>query len=222
MEKLNLRLNDMPGKFIATEGIDLSGKSTQTQRIKSWLIAYQKLKVILTKEPTEGDIGKKIRAILKDKEVFDKTDPFYLQELFARDSRIHVQNVIFPALKLGKIVCSDRFRSSLVFGAHKGNQIEIEMLMEMNQRYLGNYFIWPDAIFIFDISPQVAIERGKKQGRVFDEMEKLETLEAVRDNYLLLANLYPNCHIINAERTLEEVFTDVRTVIEALLTKKST
>lgn len=217
MEKHQLPLNNWPGIFFDFEGIDCCGKTTQVIRAKNWLMAFQNKAVVTTKEPTGSYVGKKIREILKDKDLFKATDPFSLQRLFARDSRIHVQKFIVPELILDRIVCSDRFRASLVFGADKGNEIDIELLMEMNLRYLGNHFIWPDAVFIFDINPSLAIERGKAGGRVFDEMEKLETLEAVRENYLLFSKMYPNCHIIDAARTVEEIFIDVRTIMAKVI-----
>src|SRR3989344_6342108 len=105
--------NPYKGVFLCVSGIDFCGKSTQTTRICNWLRTYvedKKVEVVLTKQPTAEHFGKRIRAILGDKDLFAKTDLFDLQELFAKDSRVHCEGFIIPHLEQGHIVCTDRFR----------------------------------------------------------------------------------------------------------------
>lgn len=92
----------------------------------------------------------------------------------------------------------------------------------MNQQTHGNYWVWPNKVFILDLPPELAIERGKASGRKFDEMEKADTLHRVRENFQMFAKEYPeaNLHFVNATRTFEEVFADIRTELEKLLKAK--
>lgn len=222
--KINLVRNTYPGLFFVFEGIDFCGKSTQIIRVRNWLGAHLGLgKVLETKEPTKSRFGLKIRKILGDKDLFLATDPFDLQELFAKDGRLHMESEVVSRLEQGHVVCSDRWRTSLVYGMTRGSLIELHMLMEMNERYLKEYLVCPDKTFIFDISPEVAIERGKTSGRPFDQMEKLETLTAVRENYVLLAKEYPelNCVFVDAVRSVEDIFVDVRNIVETSLKAKN-
>lgn len=217
--------NQYPGLFVCASGIDFCGKSTQILRMYNWLRAYiedKKIEVLLTKQPTTEHFGKRIRRILADKEFFIQTDTFDLQELFAKDSRMHCESEIIPYLERGHVVCIDRFRESMVYGAERNNLIEMHMLMEMNQRIHGRYWVWPDRVFIFDLPAEMAVERGKASGRKFDEMEKLDTLNRVRENFHTFAREYPwaSLSFIDATRSVEEIFSDVRTELIKLLNAK--
>lgn len=218
-------INPHRGLLLCFSGIDFSGKSTQALRTHNWLKAHVKSKgveVVLTKQPTTEHFGKRIRAILADKDLFAQTDPFDLQELFAKDSRMHCEKEIIPHLEQGHIVCTDRFRESMVYGPERSNLIEVHMLMEMNQQIHGSYWVWPDRVFVFDLSAELAIERGKASGRQFDEMEKTDSLSRVRENFYAFAKEYPwaNLQFIDATRSVENIFSDVRTELGTLLNAK--
>lgn len=218
----NMFSNVYPGLLLSFSGIDFCGKSTQATRISQWLKAHladRMTDVFLTKQPTQGHFGRKIRSILADKRLFKETDPFDLQELFAKDSRMHCEKEISPWLERGHIVCADRFRESMVYGAERNNVIDLHMLMEMNRQYHRRYWVWPHKVFVFDLPSELAIERGRISGRKFDEMEKLETLERVRDNFHMFAREYPDANLcfVDASHSVEEVFVDVRKELEVLL-----
>ncbi len=97
---------------------------------------------------------------------------------------------------------------------------EIAKLMAMNQFILGEDFIWPDTTLIFDVSAETAIRRLKEKNKDLDEYEKEEVLRRVRPNYLYFSSIYPGCHVINGERSLEEVFEEVKFVIAPMLKLK--
>lgn len=217
--------NPYRGLLLCASGIDFCGKSTQVLRMYNWLRAYiedKKVEVVLTKQPTAERFGKRIRAILADKNLFAETDPFDLQELFAKDSRMHCEKEIIPHLEQGHIICTDRFRESMVYGPERSNLIELRMLMEMNQQIHGRYWVWPDRVFVFDLPAELAIERGKASGRKFDEMEKTDTLNRVRENFQTFAKEYPwaNLQFIDATRSVEDIFSDVRSELSNLLNAK--
>lgn len=220
-----METNPYRGLFLCTSGIDFCGKSTLALRICNWLKAHiedKKREVVLTKQPTTEHFGKRIRAILANKDLFTQTDPFDLQELFAKDSRMHCERVIIPHLEQGHIVCTDRFRESMVYGSERSDSIEIHMLMEMNLMVHGCFWIWPDTIFVLDLLPELALERGRTSGRKFDEMEKLDTLSRVKDNFYTFAKEYPTANFcfIDASRSIQEVFSDIRFVLTRVLTEK--
>ncbi|MEK7076095.1 MAG: dTMP kinase [Patescibacteria group bacterium] len=217
--------NPYRGLFLCASGIDFCGKSTQSFRMYNWLRAYvedKKAEIVLTRQPTVEHFGKRIRTILADKDLFVRTDPFDLQELFAKDSRMHCEKTIIPHLEQGHVVCTDRFRESMVYGSERSNIIEMHMLMEMNQQFHGRYWVWPDRVFVFDLPAEVAIERGKASGRQFDEMEKTDTLDRIRENFYTFAKEYPwaNLQFIDATRSVEEIFSDVRIELVNLLKAK--
>ena len=98
--------NSYLGKFIVFEGLDGSGQSTQTELLRDFLIE-KGYEVIQTKEPTqESKASQEIRETL-DKKI--KIKPMRLQELFTQDRKEHLDNLINPALKEGKMVISDRY-----------------------------------------------------------------------------------------------------------------
>lgn len=226
-EEKDVFRNPYPGAFFAFEGIDFCGKTSQIRRAGNYLRArlQNKVGIVITKEPTDGPHGKNIRQILGDKELFASVSPSELQKEFAEDSRCHCENIIVPVLARGDIVLTDRFRhSSCVYGAKKWGMEEMRGFMDMNRQCLGDFFVWPDCSFIFDLSAEIALyrgmERAKKTRQKLDEMEKMETLERVKNNFYLFAQSYPGCHIINADRTEEEVFVDVRNLLEETLKRK--
>ena len=190
--------NPYPGIFIIIDGIDGCGKSTQVRLLVEWLKreTYSAGRVVLeTKEPDKtGPFGKMIYADLANEDGLHVTDPARFQMWYACDSKIHLQNKIIPCLEHGGIVISDRFRSSMVYGARIGD--DIPGLMVMNQMIIGEHFIWPDAIFIIDVTPEVAIKRLKENGRDMDGHENREVLDRTRGHYMTFFRAYPNCIVI--------------------------
>lgn len=212
--------NLYPGIFIAFEGVDGCGKTSQLQLTKTWLMASGCHSICETKEPgKDRTFGKIIYEDLFNQNGFHKREPFFFQSWYAIDSRINNIQTVIPCLKVGFVVLSDRYRSSMVYGSFQDG--DIRKLMAMNQLLLGENFIWPDAILIFDVSIKTAVKRSAMKGRKLDGHEGGATLTRVRKNYLYFAGLYPNCHVINAERPPEEVFEDVKKLITTILISKN-
>ncbi|MBI4091901.1 MAG: dTMP kinase, partial [Candidatus Levybacteria bacterium] len=111
--ELEFRKHNYPGRLIAIEGIDGSGKTTQVRKAVE-ILKEKGVESVYTKEPTDGEIGKLIRRILVGEKKFE---PASFQYLFSAD-RVEHQEEIFELLKKGKIVVSDRyFWSSVPYGA---------------------------------------------------------------------------------------------------------
>ncbi|MDP3990783.1 MAG: dTMP kinase [Candidatus Nealsonbacteria bacterium] len=200
--------NTYPGKFIVIEGLDGSGQSTQVKLLGDFLI-NKELKVILTKEPTQdSEASKEIREIL-DKKI--KIKPGKLQELFIQDRKEHLDKLIIPALKKGKIVISDRyFFSTFAFGASDG--LDLEWLIKINDG-----FILPDLVFILKVSPQICVKRIESRGEGKKLFEREEKLAEVWETYKVLPGRFKNVYMIEGEKSIEEVFSQIKTLVHSKL-----
>ena len=209
--------NPYTGVFIVFEGIDGCGKTKQLELTQKWLCP--KWTFASVKEPgKDRPFGARIYQDLRRPNGLHKTDPLGFQTWFACDSKENLQRNINPRLNARCIILADRFRPSMVYGVN--NTGDLEKLMTMNKQIIGEDFIWPDIIFIFDVFAETAIKRLKEKGRDLDEFEQRKFLERVRVNYLLFARIYPNCHIINAEGPPEKVFEEVKKIFLPILESK--
>ncbi|EQD68474.1 dTMP kinase [mine drainage metagenome] len=138
--------------FIAFEGIDGAGKSTQARILYDAL--RQKNKVFLTKEPSEGIIGRSIKELLHRNDL----SPLAMQMLFSADREEHVSKVIMPKINEGYHVISDRYvMSTLAYGIAAG----------IDKKRLDGICIGmpePTMTFVLDISADKAYERLKGRG----------------------------------------------------------
>ena len=199
-----MQKNINQGKLIVFEGLDGSGQSTQAKLLTEFLL-QQGRPVVLTKEPTlDSEAGKKIRKVL-DKEL--KVESKKLQELFAQDRKEHLENLIIPALKEGKMVVSDRyFFSTFAYGTADG--LDLEWLIKIN-----NEFLLPDLVFFLKVSPEICIQRIEKRGLTKTLFEKKEKLEKVWQVYKILPNRFENIYLIDGEKSIEDIFIEIRQIV---------
>ncbi|MBI2626149.1 MAG: dTMP kinase [Candidatus Nealsonbacteria bacterium] len=200
-----MQKNTYKGKFIVFEGLDGSGQSTQTNLLGDFLVG-KGYEVILTKEPTkDSEAGQKIRQVL-DKNT--QVSPMYLQELFAQDRGEHLDNLIIPALKEGKMIVSDRyFFSSFAYGASSG--VEAEELIKLNSE-----FLMPDLTIILKVRPEVCMERIGKRGGSQTLFEEAEKLKKVWQTYETLPRRFENAYIIDGEKSIEKVHENVKALLQ--------
>lgn len=214
--------NPYPGIFIVFDGNDGCGKTGQIKRTFPWLRSLDALRhthIIETKEPNKlGLFGKKIYEDLNNEGGLHTSDRFRFQSWYACDSKEHLAETVIPGLETGAIVLSDRFRPSIVYGA--ANTDEIEKLMQMNQAIIGEHFIWPDKIIIFDVPVEISIVRLRQKGVKLDGHEKESILRRVRLNFLAFAEKYPNCEVIPADEPIDTVFEKVKLSLLPLIKSK--
>lgn len=200
------------GLFIAFEGLDGSGISTQSDKLSDWF-KKSKYSYILTKEPTLGMLGGFIKAALRNEW---KTDPITLQMLFSADRSHHVHNEIIPALKTGKVVITDRyFFSTLAFGS-VDPVVDLSVIEKINSQ-----FILPNMIFFIDVPAEISVERMKIARFGAELFETEEKLEKVREAYLKMVDKYENFYKIDGTQSIEDIHEVIREIVKRDMSKNN-
>jgi dTMP kinase len=170
------------GKLIAFEGVDGSGKSTQIARLAAALKSRGRV-VETTFEPTDGDTGRRIRAMARSGET---VDPETELAWFLTDRREHVEQVIEPRLAAGAWVLTDRYTlSSVAYQGARG--LSWEKILETSEVE----FPLPDLALIFEIDVEVGMRRiGERQGVAEPAFENREFLEAAAAIFAVLDRDY--------------------------------
>lgn len=189
------------GLLISFEGPEGSGKSTQAEIVYKWLLK-KGYETILTWEPGGTELGKLVRDILLNRGLFIAPKAEML--LYGADRAQHVEEVIYPALKNGKIVLCDRFiDSSLAYQAY-ARGLDINFVEQIN--ILASGGLIPDLTLLFDLPIEEGFKRKKRGDFDRIERESLEFHKAVREGYLAVARNNPHrVKLIDASRPLEIV-----------------
>jgi len=173
--------------FIAFEGIDGSGKSTQVKLLKEKL-ENAGLKVYVTCEPTDSPMGKMIRDMFNHR---IEADHRTIAALFVADRLHHLLNKTDGILKMleeGYTVITDRYYFSSY--AYQSPHIDQDWVIKANSLSAG--LLRPDLNIYIDISPEISIERLNKGRSSIEIYETLENLQNVRDKYLEIIDLLKN------------------------------
>jgi dTMP kinase len=150
------------------EGIDGAGKTTQAARLEAAL-ASNKVPVLRTKEPTDGQWGNALRASATK----GRMSPHDELALFLKDRREHVEMLITPALAAGKVVIVDRYYFSTV--AYQGARgMDPGELLRINEAFAPE----PDLLVFLDVDAEVGIKRIRERG---DKQNAFEQEAALRD-----------------------------------------
>jgi dTMP kinase len=163
------------GFLVAFEGIDGSGKTTQAKLLYEYL-AQKGLKVVLSKEPTDSIYGQKIKKLAQGER--DLTKPLDEYLLFINDRKIHVENLIKPALQEKKIVILDRYYFSTI--AYQGALgLDTRKIKEENESFSPI----PEIVFLLNVPPRVGIIRIQKgreeKPNLFEQEEYLSEVSKV-------------------------------------------
>ncbi len=166
------------GRFIVLEGLDGSGKSTAAEMLKQALAQLGSAEPLLTREPSDGPIGRLIRQALT-REI--TLDPKTFTLLFAADRYEHVRNEVLPALAEGHDVLCDRYYFSNL--AYQGDVAPFETILGFNS--LARDTITPDIVFFIDTPPEECMRRIHSGRNVEDELfERIDKLKSVQSLYM--------------------------------------
>jgi dTMP kinase len=182
------------GLFIVIEGIDGTGKSTQAKMLEHALKQAGKT-VILDREPSDGPYGK----ILRDSATTGRLSPQQELDLFHKDRKHHLDEIILPALQRGETVILDRYYfSTMAYQGQRG--FDPQEIRETNLRFAPN----PDILFILDLAVDQARERIGVRGDATNEFEQRDALQYCRDIFLSVSN-EEFARVIDSSQTLDEI-----------------
>ncbi|MGE5041422.1 MAG: dTMP kinase [Candidatus Levyibacteriota bacterium] len=214
-----LKRNPYPGLYIAFEGIDGSGKSTQLHLVKKYFEDLKK-DVILTSEPRqEGQIQEIIRDALFSK-IHIPSRAY--QHLYSADRVVNHAQVVEPALEKGSVVLTHRsFWSAVAYGIldlgeeYRGKtEAHIEIAHGIFSYY--HQFIAPDITFYLKVSAEKAVERLSEMEKEKDIYEKGSKLKKIAHGYdTLVEHFSPAFIVIDGEQNEEEVTGQIIQGIES-------
>lgn len=215
---LTFRENPYPGKLLVVEGIDGAGKTTQAKEIVKRL-NKDGYNAAYTKEPTDQVIGQFIREKILSGNL--DINRLALQYLFNADRVMHMEK-IETLLEKGMIIVMDRyFWSSVAYAMADLGHVQDWYLTAFSILSFYNQFLLPDFSFFLRVSPSIALERIKTSGKhneIYDTAEKLPQIESHYEN---LMKEFPGVFtIINAERSSEEITSDIVSLIKNQLPKQ--
>lgn len=205
--------------FVSFEGGEGCGKSTILKLLAAKL-EKEGYGLVLTREPGGTPIAEQIRNVILDK-ANTKMDPRTEALLYAASRRQHLVEKIWPALKEGKIVLCDRFLDSSLAYQGVARGLGIDEVLNMN--YFATEKTFPDLTLLFDLQPEIGLERiaenaNREVNRL--DLEKLSFHAKVRDAFHELARRFANRYvIIDASRSIEEVEAAAYQAIKERLTR---
>jgi dTMP kinase len=157
------------GLFLAFEGVEGSGKTTQVARLAAWLRA-RGADVVVAREPGSTPLGERVREIVlsPDLHVPARSELFLM--LAARAA--FVEQVVRPGVQAGKVVIADRFELSTLAYQGAGRGLPLDEVEACNRVATGG--LEPDATLLMDVDPEVGAERQRVAGKAADRMEREE------------------------------------------------
>ncbi|MFJ1671122.1 dTMP kinase [Streptomyces bottropensis] len=201
------------GFFIALEGGDGAGKSTQVEALAEWVRAKGH-EVVVTREPGATPVGKRLRSILLD---VSSAGLSHRAEalLYAADRAEHVDTVVRPALERGAVVISDRYIDSSVAYQGAGRDLSPTEIARIS-RWATDGLV-PHLTVLLDVSPEAARERFTEAPDRL-ESEPAEFHERVRAGFLTLAAADAGRYlVVDAAQDPEAVTTVVRARLDVML-----
>ncbi|MFP4058702.1 MAG: dTMP kinase [Candidatus Brocadiia bacterium] len=231
------------GPFVALEGLDGSGTTTQTRLLVAWLAA-QGIDVLPTREPSDGPIGALIRTIIEGqlgdrqpsrlKQLEAARQPLLFSDdlmvrfvphgvrpaertlalLFAADRSDHLDATVIPALEAGRMVLSDRYYLSSI--AYQSVELEMDWVWTLNR-----HFQRPDLTLLLDVPPEECAARLKQRQARAARYDYVSQLRKIHDTYRQASERAvaagERVVVLDGDRPADVVQRDVRHHLAALL-----
>lgn len=200
----------MRGYFVSFEGPDGAGKNTVLKEVLNQIGSELKTQYLVTREPGGSKIAEKIRDIILDP-ANDKMDNKTEALLYAASRSQHVEEIIRPALKEGKVVFSDRYVDSSLAYQGAGRDLGIQEVKQIND--FATDKLDPDLTFFLDLDPEVGLKRIEKlrpgqEDRL--EQENLAFHKKVYAGFLKVKETYPERFVtVDATQPIDQVVAQV-------------
>ena len=205
-------MNKKKGLFITFEGPEASGKSSQIILLAKYL-KKNKIPFIVTREPGGTKIAESLRnLILKVRSDINIKEEILL--LMAARSH-HINNVIIPSLKNGKLVISDRFADSTFVYQGYVNKFGVQQAKNLHKKLLNNFL--PHKTFLFDLSTNLILSRLKirKLKNKYDKLDR-KFHNSVNKGYKLISN-NKRFIKIDASKPISQIHNKIINDINSLL-----
>ena len=205
-----------PGLFIAFEGGDGAGKSTQAARLSDALES-RGLSVLRTREPGGTPVGEKLRSLVLD-HGHGTIDPRTEALMFAAARAAHASQVIRPALVEGTVVITDRYIDSSVAYQGAGRGLGAEGVLSLNE--WATEGLHPDLTVLLDVDPSDGRRRRTAGNATEDRLESEpdDFHSAIRHAFLDLAAAAPASYLVlPANADIETLASRILERVEALL-----
>lgn len=200
------------GVFLALEGGEGSGKSTQAALLVEWLESRGH-RVLLTREPGGTEVGKILRHIVLDNDT-GELSPRTEALLYAADKAEHVDQVVLPALADGFVVLTDRYVDSTLAYQGAGRHLDIAEVEHVARWATSS--LRPHLTVVLDIDPTIGHARFEGADRI--ESEPLEFHQRVRAHFLELAAADPQHYlVVEGGGTPAEIHAAIRSAVEPWL-----
>ncbi len=200
------------GLFLALEGGEGAGKSTQARRLADWLrVAGHD--VLLTREPGGTPVGGRLRGIVLDPATGDLS-PRTEALIYAADKAEHVDAVVVPSLAAGAVVVTDRYVDSTLAYQGAGRRLHVPDLEPVARWATRD--LRPHLTILLDVDPRTGT--GRFDGRDRLEAEPLEFHDRVRQGFLTLAAGDPAHYLVlDASGDIDDLAAQIRGRVETLL-----
>ncbi|MCA9728119.1 MAG: dTMP kinase [Candidatus Eisenbacteria bacterium] len=206
------------GFFVAFEGVEGSGKSTQVASLVRWLEARGH-DVVAVREPGGTELGERMRNLLLDQHGPAIAPWAELCAYMAARAQL-VAQVIAPALAAGRLVVADRFGEASVAYQGGGRGLGTQQVGELYRWVTGG--LLPSRVYLLDLDPEHGLARAAQRtaGRLDRlESEPLSFHRRVRESYLRQAEDEPRRFLVlDAERSSEDLAQAIRLDLESLFT----
>jgi dTMP kinase len=203
------------GVFIAFEGGEGAGKSTQVRRLQEWLTS-EGLVCRATFEPGATPSGAGIRSIVLDR-AHTGIAPRSEALLYAADRAQHVHDVLRPALDAGEVVITDRFVDSSLAYQGAGRTIPLDDVRMLSR--WATQGLQPDLTILLDLPPEAGLARARGRA-VADrlESESLDFHQRVRQTFRALAEADPDRYlVVDAQQSPDQIAAEIRVRVAELL-----
>lgn len=192
------------GVFIAFEGGEGTGKSTQSKLLAQWL-EQEGETVLLSREPGGTELGKDLRKILLGHETGD-ISPRAEALLYAADRAHHVYSVIRPALDRGEVVISDRYFDSSAAYQGAGRVLNPTEVARISR--WATESLYPTLTILIDVPAEIGLGRLQSRDRL--ESQPIDFHERVRQEFIQISMMDPERYlVVDGTQSVEEIHSQI-------------